>query len=67
MTSSDRPTPLRRAIKTLRDAIAPLWCELKRLNSMGVRGGSSRAGRTMRSAAFRSALSQKYRDRSPCC
>jgi hypothetical protein len=57
---------LRRAIKALRETLAPLWPELRRLNSLGV-PGTGRPTRAARSAAFRATLSEKYRDRSPCC
>ena len=57
---------LRRAIKALRGALAPLGLELRRLNSLGLRG-TGRPTRAARSAAVRAALSEKYRGRFPCC
>ncbi len=65
MISAANPTPLRRAINSMRAALLPLWRELRRLNALGLRGDD--VNRTKRSAAFRAALSEKYRDRSPCC
>ncbi len=67
MTSGSPRAALHRAIKALRDTLAPLWPELRRLNSLGLRGVGDLPGRAARSAAFRAALSEKYRDRSPCC
>ena len=66
MTPGSSRVALRRAIKALRDTLAPLWPELRRLNSLGLRG-TGRPSRAVRSAAFRAALSEKYHDRSPCC
>lgn len=66
MTFAIDRTTLRRVIKALRDTLAPLWPELRRLNSVGVHG-DSRPSRAMRCSAFRAALSEKYRDWSPCC
>ena len=66
MTPGSSRLALRCAFKSLRDTLAPLWPELKRLNSLGL-SGSGRPTRAARSAAFRAALSEKYRDRSPCC
>ncbi len=57
---------LRRALAGLRAMLAPLWSELKRLNSLGLRG-AGRQDRAARSAAVRNALSEKYRSRTPCC
>jgi hypothetical protein len=66
MISADGGTLVRHALKGLRKALARLWPELKRLNSMGLPGVED-SSRAVRRAAFRAALSQKYRDRSPCC
>ncbi len=67
MIIGDCRAAARRAIKALRAALMPLWPELRRLNSLGVRAENVRPNRTARSAAFRAAISEKYRDRSPCC
>jgi hypothetical protein len=56
---------LRRAIKRLRARLAALWPELVRLNSIGVNGAAYT--RAARSAAFRAALAEKHRNRTPCC
>ncbi len=55
---------LRRAIRGLRAILAPLWPELRRLNSLAAH---ATGGRRVRSAAFRAALSEKYRNHTACC
>jgi hypothetical protein len=67
MTSAACRAAAWRAIDALREALAPLWPELRRLNSMGWRGADGHPSRAARGAAFRAALAEKYRDRAACC
>ncbi|HKD70226.1 MAG TPA: hypothetical protein VKB84_25540 [Candidatus Binataceae bacterium] len=67
MSRWERSAAPRRIIKAFKRRLAPLWAELRRLNSLGLGATQGQSSRGARSAAMRAALSRKYRDQSPCC